>query len=259
MSTDEVLVVSRLAKTYRAGVAGCAASVDVLRDVSLSVRAGQLATIEGTRGAGKTTLLMCAAGLLRPDRGIVEWPALTPSPDRPPAAIAYATERAPMYGFLTVRESLAYGRAVRTPYEADTEGNADAALDLAGLTAMRDVRVGLLSALDRSRLIIALALVGSPRLLLVDDLNGVTGGAAHDAFALDLARIAAMGVGVLWAFRPTGDETGAAYALRDGQVSRASPADASRRWTRRRVLPPAPVVHPAPVVFHPGARAVREP
>ena len=66
------LRIRHLRKRYRAGVRGCSAEVLVLRDVSLAVRAGEVVAVVGAPGAGKTTLLYCAAGLLRPDAGIVE-------------------------------------------------------------------------------------------------------------------------------------------------------------------------------------------
>src|SRR5689334_1529665 len=59
--------------SYQAGIAGCSASVAVLRDVDLDVAPGELVAISSGVGAGKTTLLLCAAGMLRPDRGTVSW------------------------------------------------------------------------------------------------------------------------------------------------------------------------------------------
>lgn len=49
----------------------------VLREVSLTVRPGTVATILGPNGAGKTTLLWVASGLLRPRGGTVSFVART--------------------------------------------------------------------------------------------------------------------------------------------------------------------------------------
>jgi ABC-type lipoprotein export system ATPase subunit len=60
-----------IAKGFRAGVAGCMAATRVLEHVDLDVSASECVALQGKRGAGKTTLLLCAAGLMRPDRGTV--------------------------------------------------------------------------------------------------------------------------------------------------------------------------------------------
>jgi len=64
----ELIAVSR---RYRAGLAGCSGEVAALDRVSLRVERGEFIGLVGGPGAGKTTLLLCAAGLLRPDAGIV--------------------------------------------------------------------------------------------------------------------------------------------------------------------------------------------
>ena len=60
-----------IAKGFRAGVAGCTATTRVLEHVDLDVSPAECVALQGKRGAGKTTLLLCAAGLMRPDRGTV--------------------------------------------------------------------------------------------------------------------------------------------------------------------------------------------
>ncbi|GAC1694839.1 MAG: hypothetical protein NVS9B3_13040 [Gemmatimonadaceae bacterium] len=62
-----------LAKTFRAGVAGCSLTARALCGVSLVLRRGEVTVLSGPAGGGKTTLLLCAAGLLRPDAGRVWW------------------------------------------------------------------------------------------------------------------------------------------------------------------------------------------
>lgn len=223
MSTDHVLVLSRLAKSYRAGVLGCAATVEVLRGLSLRLRPGDLATIEGPRGAGKTTLLLCAAGMLRPDEGEVRWPSLPPRPGRPPAGIAYAADRTATYGFLTLRESVAYAATVRELHEPGTARDAGELLDIAALNDCRETRIALLGASERARMLVALAMVASPQLLLVDDLSGGPDAVGRAAFVRFLARVAATGVAVLWTARAIGSVNDAtvAYHLNAGRLKRA--------------------------------------
>lgn len=64
----ELIAVSR---RFRAGLAGCSGEVDALDRVSLRVERAECVGLVGGSGAGKTTLLLCAAGLLRPDAGLV--------------------------------------------------------------------------------------------------------------------------------------------------------------------------------------------
>jgi hypothetical protein len=70
----ELISVSR---RYRAGLSGCSGEVAALDRVSLRVERGEFVGLVGGPGAGKTTLLLCAAGLLRPDSGIVRGSGVT--------------------------------------------------------------------------------------------------------------------------------------------------------------------------------------
>ncbi|HYV96453.1 MAG TPA: ATP-binding cassette domain-containing protein [Gemmatimonadaceae bacterium] len=208
----------RVAKTYRAGIAGCAANVTALRDVSLSLNPGELIAVEATRGAGKTTLLLCAAGMLRPDLGEVTWPALADPPERPTAVISYVGPRAPRYGFLTVRESLAYAATVRALHGPVTLRAEDRAIELSGLEMYATSRVALLPRLEQARLLVALALVAAPKLMLVDDVLQSVTPLAADAFGETLRRIAASGIAVLWAARNAGSTPATVHTLADGRL-----------------------------------------
>lgn len=67
------LQLSAISKQYLAGVPGCSARTTVLVGVQLAVWPGEIVAVVGARGCGITTLLRCAAGLLRPDEGVVAW------------------------------------------------------------------------------------------------------------------------------------------------------------------------------------------
>jgi energy-coupling factor transporter ATP-binding protein EcfA2 len=67
------LSIIELAKSFRAGTSGCSASASVLRGVNLALWPGEVVALRGARGSGISTLLRCAAGLLRPDSGLVRW------------------------------------------------------------------------------------------------------------------------------------------------------------------------------------------
>ena len=67
------LAIVNLAKHFRAGLAGCSATVQALRGVHLTLWPGEIVALAGAPGSGKSTLLRCAAGLLRPDAGQLLW------------------------------------------------------------------------------------------------------------------------------------------------------------------------------------------
>jgi ABC-type glutathione transport system ATPase component len=72
VKTSLVISVRSLSKTYRVGLRGCTATARALDDVDLEVSRGEIVALVGPSSAGKTTLLRCIAGLLAPDRGMVE-------------------------------------------------------------------------------------------------------------------------------------------------------------------------------------------
>ncbi len=173
-------------KSYDAGVRGCSATVTVLRDVHLDVAPGEMVGIAAAPVSGKTTLLMCAAGLLRPDRGYVTWFGGPPRRDASarPEGIALAGDRPFPYGFLTIREAVEYAAIVRDLPLGDSARRVGDALERAGLGAIAHRRVDTLEGNALSRLAIASALLARPRLVLIDDFAP---GCDADTFAQLLA------------------------------------------------------------------------
>jgi hypothetical protein len=115
MPPPPVLVLRAVAKTFRAGLPGCAASVAVLAGVDLVVRAGDQVALVGPPASGKSTLLLLAAGLLVPDRGEV-WrlPGAelsgTRSPDPGRRLALGVREPAPWCETTRLPDRLAWGR-----------------------------------------------------------------------------------------------------------------------------------------------------
>lgn len=192
------LTMRGVAKAYEAGIRGCYAAVTVLRQVDLDVDCGELVALIGAPAAGKTTLLLVAAGLLRPERGVISWFGHKPSGNGAsrPAGIAYVGDRPFPYGFLTVQEALEYSAIVRELPLTDN-GRVASALDRVGLAPFADRRV---DALDRSllaRLSLAAGLLIDPRLLLVDELpSGCDARTAADVLGV-LREVAGGGAGVV--------------------------------------------------------------
>ncbi|MGJ3253015.1 MAG: urea ABC transporter ATP-binding subunit UrtE [Elainellaceae cyanobacterium] len=147
----------------------------ILRNVDLSVPSGEMICLIGRNGVGKTTLLKTVMGLLRPRSGLVKFDgnAIThQSPDqRARLGIGYVPQGREIIPRLTVKENLLLGLEAR-PKGISTKNQAipDEILDLFPvLRSMLSRMGGDLSGGQQQQLAIARALMGKPRLLVLDE------------------------------------------------------------------------------------------
>ena len=156
-----VIEVSDLTKRY-----GDRAAVD---GVSFSVEEGEIFGILGPNGAGKTTTVESIAGLRTPDSGTIRVLGLDPRTDRDRLRAARRRpapgERAPRPDDRPARRSTCSPRSTTQP--ADPAGLID---DL-GLEDKRDTAYRNLSGGQKQRLSIALALIGQPKIAILDELS----------------------------------------------------------------------------------------
>lgn len=168
--------------------------VDVLRnrlttptpalvDVSLDVSAGEFVGLLGPNGAGKTTLLKILATLIAPDRGSVTVVGhdvvREASRVRRVIAPVLANERS-LYWRLTASENLELFAELLGLTRVESASRVAEALDVVGLAATGRKMVGQFSAGMMQRLLIARALLGRPRVLLLDEpTRSLDPGAAH--------------------------------------------------------------------------------
>ncbi len=138
-----------------------------LAGVDLDVTTGEIVLLSGANGAGKTTLLRLLAGLVPLYSGEATVLGHDLAHDRRSARrdLALVGHETFCYDDLTVRENLQF--AARAAGRDTAE--ADAALDRLGLTRQADVVHRRLSAGQRRRLAVAVALSRDPRLLLLDE------------------------------------------------------------------------------------------
>jgi ABC-2 type transport system ATP-binding protein len=154
-------------------------------DVSLDVQAGEFVGLLGPNGAGKTTLLKILATLIVPDRG---WASIAghdvvkeAAQVRRVIAPVLANERS-LYWRLSARENLELFAALRQMPSGEVARSVAEALDVVGLNDTGRKMVGQFSAGMMQRLLVARALLGRPRVLLLDEPTRSLDPAAAHAF-----------------------------------------------------------------------------
>jgi heme ABC exporter ATP-binding subunit CcmA len=141
-----------------------------LAGVDLDVAEGEIVLLSGANGAGKTTVLRLVAGLvpLYSGEARVLGHDLTRDRRAARADLAFMGHETFCYDDLSVRENLQFAARAASRDAA----HADAALERVGLTALSDTRHRKLSAGQRRRLSLAVALARDARLLLLDEPHG---------------------------------------------------------------------------------------
>ena len=141
-----------------------------VRDVSLGVRAGEVYGLLGPNGAGKTTTLRMLLGLVRSDRGTVEVLGAAPGDPGVLRRVGALVEEPALYPYLSGRANL----EVLARYGGVASDRIDPALDMVGLRDRAGDKVRGYSLGMRQRLGVAAALLGDPRLLILDEpTNGL--------------------------------------------------------------------------------------
>ncbi|HKM63545.1 MAG TPA: ABC transporter ATP-binding protein [Acidisphaera sp.] len=145
----------------------------VLDHVSLAIAEREFVGVLGPNGSGKTTLMRAVLGLLAPDRGSIE--VLGERPRRGNPAIGYLPQSRGMLASSRLRgwdyvAGVLDGHRLGLPIPSKAgRAEIDRALDLVGARALARRPLGELSGGERQRLLLAQALIGSPRLLLLDE------------------------------------------------------------------------------------------
>ncbi len=148
-------------------------AIEVVRDVSLDVRPGEVVALLGRNGAGKTTTLLSITGALRRTAGTVEVAGAGVRPGRPHAVARLGVASVPqdrsLFTQLSVAENLRLAvRGGRAAVEAET------AAAVERFPALGDIlgrRAGLLSGGEQRMVALARGLASHPRLLLVDEVS----------------------------------------------------------------------------------------
>ncbi|MFE9020679.1 ABC transporter ATP-binding protein [Streptomyces sp. NPDC007808] len=144
----------------------------VLRDLDFTVPRGQITGLLGPSGCGKSTLMRAIVGTQAKVTGTLDvlgHPAGHPTLR---TRIGYVTQAPSVYDDLTIRQNLAYFAAILDPGHTAAERrheNVTRAIADVDLTSHADALAGNLSGGQRSRVSLAVALLGTPELLVLDE------------------------------------------------------------------------------------------
>ncbi|GGI24069.1 ABC transporter ATP-binding protein [Bradyrhizobium guangdongense] len=170
-------------------------SVKAVRGASFELSQGELVALIGHNGAGKTTLMKLMLGLIRPTSGSIEVLGDNPAAGQFAGRrqLGYLPENVSFDAALTARETQAfYARLKREPVARALD-----LLDTVGLGAASRRRVGTYSKGMRQRLGLAQALIGRPRVLLLDEPTTGLDPELRQTFYDVIQRLAADGATVL--------------------------------------------------------------
>jgi len=149
--------------------------VTALAGIDLDIAAGEIVCVIGPNGAGKTTLMKTAAGLLRPRSGEIRLegaPLAAGAVKRVRAGIALVPEGRHVFAPLTVRDNLELGAYVRLARGERAAVAGDLARIFEIFPRLKEragQAAGLLSGGEQQMVAIGRALMGRPRLLLLDE------------------------------------------------------------------------------------------
>lgn len=158
-----MIEVSHLTKTY-----GRHLAVD---DVSFAVEDGQICGLLGPNGAGKSTIMNILTGYLSATGGLVTVAGhpLPEEADAAKACVGYLPEQPPLYPEMTVEEYLLFAAELKGVKRADRKEQVRKAAHWTGLDNVMPRLIRSLSKGYRQRVGIAQALLGSPKLIILDE------------------------------------------------------------------------------------------
>jgi ABC-2 type transport system ATP-binding protein len=165
---------------------------NVLKNLNLSIRKGEIVGLLGPNGSGKTTTLRIAAGYAWPDAGEVLISGQEVAPNKPASRshIGYLPEKVPLYDPFRVSEYLNFLASVRNLKGKIAKAAVDRVLLAFNLSSVKDRVIGHLSKGFRQRIGLAQALLTEPSLVLLDEpTNGLDPGQLVEA--RDMIRSAA--------------------------------------------------------------------
>ena len=193
--TPPIVQIEALGKTYRG------ATQPALEGVDLTIGDGEFFALLGPNGAGKTTLISILCGLFSPTSGRIrlrtavgEW--LEPRVAR--ALIGLVPQALAFYPTLSVAENLRYFAAMHGLAGAVLHSAVAGAMAVGRLQAVKDQRADTLSGGLKRRLNLAIGVVHSPRLLVLDEPTAGVDAQSRRFLGEELTRLNATGMTIIY-------------------------------------------------------------
>ena len=182
-------------------VSVCYGKAEAVRNVSLAVERGQIATLIGPNGAGKTSLLATAIGLLKSTGRILFDGAdisRLPTEDRIEMGFCLVPERRELFAEMSVADNLLLGAYTRRSQPGAVRKSMDDVFDrFPRLRERRTQHAGTLSGGERQMLALGRALMAKPQLLMLDEPSlGLAPLIAREIFRI-LPSLRELGVSIL--------------------------------------------------------------
>jgi lipopolysaccharide export system ATP-binding protein len=192
-ATSALLATQSLAKAYRGR--------QVVNNVSIHVKAGEIVGLLGPNGAGKTTTFNMVVGVVRPDSGVVLFDqkpvTRLPMHERARMGIGYLTQEPSVFRKLSVEENILAILETCNVSRVERAVRLSHLLEELDLTRLAKSKAYTLSGGEKRRLEITRALVTSPKLLLLDEpLAGIDPIAQYEVSKI-VRRLKERGLGIL--------------------------------------------------------------
>ncbi len=144
--------------------------VHALKDISFTLKRGELLTVLGPSGCGKTTLLNIAAGFLRPTSGSINLGGK--EINGPGVERGMVFQQGALFEWLTVSENVNFGLRMKKEERRKTAQKVDEWLDIVGLKGFGNTPTYQLSGGMQQRVALARCLINNPDLILMDEPLG---------------------------------------------------------------------------------------
>jgi len=145
-------------------------AVHALKDISITLKKGELLTVLGPSGCGKTTLLNIAAGFIRPTSGKIT--LNEKEINAPGAERGMVFQQGALFEWLTVAENVNFGLRMKKEDPIKIAKKVDEWLDIVGLKGFGNTPTYQLSGGMQQRVALARCLINDPDLILMDEPLG---------------------------------------------------------------------------------------